>query len=368
MIKEITEEYAKVPEVQIHFPCISLIMPFEPKMNAKEALRHTLKIATDRIEKELMTDYPGEAAVPLLKKLQQVIRDLNYNTHKKTIAIFISPQIEKVYYLDIPVEEKITIDDSFEIRDLIYCKKQIHKYLLAGLGSKSTGIYLGNGAHFVQVIANVPDNIAGYKTELPDKVVNFSDASNKKEILLGKFLRHTDAGLTLLLRAYQLPLFVMGTPETIDHFKAITHNSKHVIEYIHKNVEEKTDEELCEIMKPFVADWKKIVQTDLLNQIGEAVQHNKISIGINEVWKTAWHKRGRLLVVEKNFMHPPRQGYSPQIISRYDDTMKKAFYIKDAVDDIIEKVLANGGDVEFVDEQLLSNYNNIVLIEHYQHI
>jgi len=366
MIQDITKEYADVLGIQNDLPCISIIMPFEPKMGVKAELRHKLKIATDKIKLELMADYSPEKAMPVLKKLQLVIKDLNYNTHKKTIAIFVSPTIEKVYYLDIPVEEKIILDDSFEIRDLIYCKKQIHKYLLAELNGNSTKIYLGNGAHFVKVISNVPDNIAAYKTDLPERVGNFTDSSNKKEILLDKFLKHTDKGLSLLLQAYQLPLFVMGTPKTIGHFKSITHNAKHVIEYIHGNFEEKTAPELYEIMEPFVGDWKKVTQADLLNQIDEAVSLNKISVGISEVWKTAAQKRGKLLIVEKNFMYPAVQGASPDIIYQYKNSVNNAFYIKDAVDDLIEKVLANGGDVEFVDGQLLKNYDSIVLIEYYE--
>ena len=40
-------------------------------------------------------------------------------------------------------------------------------------------------------------------------------------------------------------------------------------------------------------------------------------------------------------------------------------FLKDAVDDVIEKVLASGGDVEFVDEGLLDQYGHIAVIEYY---
>ena len=41
------------------------------------------------------------------------------------------------------------------------------------------------------------------------------------------------------------------------------------------------------------------------------------------------------------------------------------FYIKDAVDDIMEKVLQNGGDVEFVENGVLKDYERIALIQYY---
>jgi len=48
-----------------------------------------------------------------------------------------------------------------------------------------------------------------------------------------------------------------------------------------------------------------------------------------------------------------------------EDNLKNAFYIKDAVDDVIEKVISSGGDVEFVDEGILNNFDKIVLLEYY---
>jgi Bacterial archaeo-eukaryotic release factor family 3 len=363
-----TEEFAEVLEAPRYLPCISLIMPFEPKMNLHTELSYKLKAAASKIEQELLAVYTAEKVVPVMKRLEGVIKNLYYNTHKKTIAIFVSPLIEKVYYLDIPVEEKIIIDDSFEIRDLIYCKKQIHKYLLVELSSKWTKIYMGNGIQFVQVVTNVPNNIEAYKNDIPETVSNYSDKSKRKEILLNKFLQHTDNGLSILLQTYHLPIFVMGTERTIGHFKKITHNTSHILTYIPGNYERKTEAELYKIMEPHVADWKTIVQTDLLKQISQAISHKKLATGILDTWKAASRKRGKLLIVEKNFIYPAQQGAAPEIIYENDEQLKHAFYIKDAVDDVIEKVLASGGDVEFVDEGFLKDYNRIALIEYYDEV
>ncbi len=359
------ETFSEILETPKYHPCVSLIMPFEPKMGLKRELDYKLKTSVAKVERELYMTYPPEKTSPLLKKLDNVLNNLNYYTHKKSIAIFVSPLIEKVYYLDMPVEEKIIIDDSFEIRDLIYSKKQIHKYLLAVLSSKWTKIYVGNSASFVKVTSNVPDNINAYKKDINEKVANFSDEKKLKELLLDKFLMHTDNGLTLLLRAYKLPLFVMGTAKTIGHYKSITHNSKHIIDYIHGNFEEKTEAELQEIMEPFVADWKKVIQVKLLKQLDDAMSSKKIAIGVQDVWKSATQKRGKLLVVEKNYIYPAEQSATPEVIFKKDFNLKNAFYIKDAVDDIIEKVLASGGDVEFVDEGILKDFQKIALIEYF---
>ena len=101
-------------------PCISLIMPFEPKMGLQRELSHRLKLAGEKIERMLAAVYPTEQYQLVLDKFDELLNKLNFNTYKKSIAIFVSPLMEKVYYLDIAVEETIIMDDSFEIRDLIY--------------------------------------------------------------------------------------------------------------------------------------------------------------------------------------------------------------------------------------------------------
>lgn len=366
MPQKIIATYAPVLEVSHCLPCISLIMPFEPKMSLKKELAYKLKIAFEKIERELLENYPYEKALPVMKKLRQVIKDLNYNTHKISIAIFVSPLIEKVYYLDLLVEEKILIDESFEIRDLIYSKKEIHKYLLVALNHHWTRIYLGSTSKIIRLVSNVPNKLAVYIKDLPQKVSNVSDEKKEKETRFNNVLKHTDNGLSLLLSSYKLPLLVIGNANAIGHFKTITHNSKRIIEYIPVNFTESTEPDLLKIMEPFVADWKKIIQLDLIKQIAEALGKEKLAIGIKEVWEVAEQKRGKLLVVEKNYTYPAQQGAKEETIFKHDEKMKNAFFIKDAVDIVIEKVLASGGDVEFVQEGLLEEYHKIVLIEFYR--
>ncbi len=53
------------------------------------------------------------------------------------------------------------------------------------------------------------------------------------------------------------------------------------------------------------------------------------------------------------------------MIYKADEAGNQISYIRDAVDDVIEKVLEKGGDVEFVDKDLLSNYQHIALVHYY---
>jgi hypothetical protein len=360
----ISPEIKEIIDVVHYRPAVSVIMPFEPKMNLKTALLHSLKIAADKVELQLLDNYPGEMCTLMMQKLKNLINNLNFNTYKKSIAIFLSPVFEKVMYLDIAVEEKIIIDESFEIRDLVYSKKQAHKYLLLLLSNNESKIYLGNSDSFVPLILNTSKS-ADILNDVPDKVANFSDVNERKEILMHKFLHYIDNSLDIILNAYHLPLFVAGTERILGHFKKITKHHTAIIEYIQGNYEEASISNLKKILSPYISKWKKVKQKELLNILEEAAGKKKLAVGMKDVWHAAFNQMGRLLVVEKNYMYAAEHSDNKDLIYKAAAPYNKISIIKDAVDDVIERVLENGGDVEFAEKSVLKNYNHIALVQYY---
>jgi len=334
-------------------------------MNLKTELAHSLKTAADKVELELLENYPDEMAILVMHKLRALIKNLNFNTYKKSIAIYVSPVFEKVLYLDIVVEEKIIVDESFEIRDLVYSKKQMNKYLVLLVSGKESRMFLGNSKDFVRIVSSTPESVYAFVNDTPERVANYSDMSERKEIIMDKFLLHIDQALDIILNAYHLPLFVLGPERILGHFKKLTKHAGAVIEFVPGNYEEATLPKLKEILEPYIADWKKVKQKDLLNQLEEAAGKKKLAVGMKEVWHEAMNHKGRLLVVEKNYMYAAEHGSSDDVIYKLEDPYSRFSYIKDAVDDVMEKVLETGGDVEFVDEDLLKDYDHIALVQYY---
>ena len=95
-LKKSKEDYVEMPDEKETFPRISLIIPFEPKMNKPSGLHNILTAAASKAEKELRSEYPEERAMPVIKKLDALINDI-HESHGKSIAIFVSPLAGKVY-------------------------------------------------------------------------------------------------------------------------------------------------------------------------------------------------------------------------------------------------------------------------------
>ncbi len=365
MQEPLTPDVKEVMDAATIRPAVSIIMPFEPKMNLATELSYALKIAVDKVEKEIAGKYMSDAGMQVVQKLRMLIKDLNFSTHKKSIAIYVSPKFEKVLYLDIPVEERITVDESFEIRDLIYARKQLHKYLVLLLSFNGCDMYLGDTTTFVKIISNSGKSAHDYDNDIAERVANFSDLSERKEILLEKLLHHIDDDLGIVLNAYRLPLFVVGTKRIAGHFKKITRHGSSVVSYIHGNYNEAGAAELKEVLQPHVNDWKAVLNKDLMNRINEAYGKHQLAYGMKNVWQEAMGNKGRLLIVEKNYMYPALHSVGKERQVEKKVLTRNRSYIHDAVDKVIEKVLESGGDVEFVDTGVLKDYDHIALVLYY---
>lgn len=361
----LTKEVEDLLNVVHYHPAVSVIMPFEPKMSVKAELQHQLKLVTDKVARELEKDYNDDLAELVMRKLKEMIRNLNFNTYKKSIALFVSPVFEKVFYLDIEVEEKIIIDESFEIRDLIYAKKEMRRYMILVLSGKKSKAYLHYTSSLVKVKSNVPDHIAAFENNLPERTGNYSDPSDHRELLLKKFLLESDHGLTYLLKAYHVPVFVMGSVKVLGYFRELTQNDKSIHAYVEGNYEDSTEAELARALKPYLEDWKKMKAEGLKHEMEKAADAGKLSTGIIDVWNQVARHKGQLLVVEKNYLFTAWKSDKEEIISKPEEPYNKFSCIKDGVDDLIEKILKDGGDVEFVDDGELSNYDHIALIQYY---
>ncbi|MGN6293050.1 MAG: baeRF3 domain-containing protein [Chitinophagaceae bacterium] len=346
-------------EARHSHPSISLMLPFEPKMTAKADLNRMLKKFITEAEDSIREKHDTEIGWLVLNKLRQLVASLNFSTYKKSIAIYVSPFFEKVLYLDILVEPKLTINGSFAIREVLLYKKKARKFLLLTLSGKECKAYIGDSHLLMNIKTDIPSHIAAFRSDLPEKVGNFSDSTEIKQVLTEKFLRYTDQGLTALLHAYSLlPVFVVGTKKILGTFRKVTRNEKHIISYIHGSHVEDKPAELLQLLMPYLNDWEKVHQQDIRHQLEIAADGGLLARGLHEVLKQANRQNARLLVLEKDYTSA-----APAVNGK---NYSKFSYIKDSVDEVIEKVLEAGGDVEFMESGMLDEYQHISLIERYK--
>jgi hypothetical protein len=335
-------------------------MPFNPKMSSKNAISKSLGLALSKIEKDLHDHFPDQLSRLVMQKLQTILSKLDFSTHSSSIAMFVSPFFEKMLYLDFPVEKRIAVDESFDIRDLVYCKTEAHEYLVLQLKAEECRLYLGSPASFVRILSNTPEYAHISAPVMPAENTKTHSAAGSQKI--EQYLRYNDKMLDVILKAYPAPLFVLGNATITSYFKGLTQHASAVINYLEGDYETADADQIKKLVQPLVADWRKVKEKRLLNQLNEGAATNQMVTGLTNVWQEAINRGGHLLVFEKDHLYQPENERAKKLINEAIPPYNSFTCIKDQLDEAIDRVLEKGGSVEFVEKDVLESYDHVALL------
>lgn len=334
-------------------PGVCIIMPFNPKMSGKASLQQILQNSIKVIENQLLQQCSAGAAEIIIKRIKTCIASLDYTTYTKSITLFISQSAEKVYYMNIEVQERVIINESFGIRDIVLNKIDQQQFLLLSISNKEEKLFLGNKDELRIIVNNTYEYIE-------EKIYKGPDVKND-DTQVKNLIRKIDNGLSLILNAYPSPLFLSCTKTFMEYFMQVSKNKDQVLEYLPWRGEEDTESKLKKDLQPYMHNWQNTKERYLKLQLQIAAAKYKVAVGVKEVYNAIGEKKGRLLIAERNYLYPAFTGESYDL-NLIEDSSENMIYTKDIIDVIIENVLENGGDVEFVSDGLLDDYMNIVLI------
>jgi hypothetical protein len=339
-------------------PYVTIQFNFEPIMTPKFKLERKLKTFVERIKAELYENYSFVAAKDVSDKLVSTISDLDYNTHKKSIVILVSAEEQKVYYRDERVADQFFVSESFHYRDLVHYKKNEPEYLLLVPGGNEASVYKGKGEILTRILHNVPN--PKIINELNEKDQKFTFIEQK--IGTKTFLESVDRNLSLLLNAFPFPVFVLSSKEVISDYSQLTLNYDSICHYIEGAFNEASENEFRKAIEPFVKDWHKVKEKYLVQKLETASEEGRVAVGIQDVWNLAKRKNVKHLIIEAGYEY---HSYLGKGIIIYAEEATKNAYFKDAVEDIIDKVLEDGGEIDFVSKEGLSDFLHIAAIQNY---
>lgn len=328
-------------------PFVTIALQIDPANISKAQMEQKIHLVIDKVENDLhlIDGIPDYIVGPAVNKLKNILNTLNYAVNKKSVIVFLSPFVEKIYYLNFLVQEKVVVGEPFNIRELICTKTEEIKHLVLSLHPGESHIYVAEENKLNRIVFNSVHQIKSHRYAGKEK-----------------FLEHVDNVLTLILKTYSLPLIAVGTEPVLSLFKSISKNSRELIGTIHSGNDSEDPLYIRELIKPVIQDWEKLKENYLLMKLDKASADKKMLTGIHKVSKTVKEKRGRLLIIEKDFYYSFRFTESNDIPFSKAVSSDGPLFVCDAVEDAVERVLAEGGDVEFVNPGVLKDHMHIALI------
>jgi hypothetical protein len=108
----------KAPVVSREISSMGLAIPFQPCIQDKRTITKVLNYAIELVQIKLEESSVLFAENMSISKLKKLFGSLNYNSRCKSIAVVITPQEEKIIYLNYFADSVIFLNNHFSVLDL----------------------------------------------------------------------------------------------------------------------------------------------------------------------------------------------------------------------------------------------------------
>lgn len=354
------------------FPTVSIILPVNKENPHFGITEERMNSLLKQTEEKLLDGYISPKAKPLIKDMYNLAKEIDYRNLSEGLGLYVSPYRESILHFPFPVKEKIVIDKTFEMRDMLFAAKNSVHYAVLIISEKVVRVFHGLNRQLTEKkYSAMPYNLkdtGGKGHSRTGTFTSFASAKNVSdqkayaEKRLNEYIREIDRVILEERSLKNTPIVICAPKRILGHFKGITKNNNHIIGYVHGNFDRAEKKDIYEKIAKLIGAQPFKKQQEALKKLEEATGKKETVSGIRDVWKAAYNKEGRLLLIEQDFYCPAKTGKKPDTLITDDLDAHDIHYMNDAVDDVIELVMKYGGDVIFVENGLLAEHGRIALI------
>lgn len=352
-------------------PCVSLYEPTHrsyPASSQEDPVRY--RNLLHRAEESLRERYPARLVRPVLDKLERFGTDTDFWIQAAAgLAVFGSADDLRVFKLQQPVPELLSVADRFQIKPLIRTIQRDGRYQVLALTLAEAKLYEGTRDTLDPIeLPGAPMTIAAALgpelTEPYSKVTRShgGGAGSKAPVHHGqggrkderpvdreRFFRVIDR--EILERASnlsRLPLVLAALPEHQAHFRELSHNPFLAANGVELNPLALTPGELRDAAWRTIEPYFDERLDALTDAYGEAHGHNRGSDALEEIAAALAQSRVGTLLLEADRRIPGSIDATQGTITYAKDAEGDAAAdpkASDVLDDLAEAALRTGGEV-----------------------
>ncbi len=334
------------------------------------ALKNQLKVAEERLTNE----FDKRTATTILEKIHAKTDDLNHNYNLDTLAIFASTDDVQVVRMPIDTKERVIISDRFATRDLVRdMASAVHYYIVVLTRDKARLIEASND----RVVGEFDkdNNKQNNMDNIPFPVENNSlyktgdgggREASKENSYLTEFFNQVDKSVQELWGEHKMPLVVVGDARNIGYYQEVCDRPDNIIATVSNltELEEGNAQNIVDGVQEAVEGYRTSLHEAALGEIDKARGAQMLRTDLQEVYRAAFQGAGETLYVRRGYMQPAIIDEKAQTLSMANDPAADGV-TDDAVGEIIEHVIHNGGKAVFMPQDIMSEDQPIALVTRY---
>ena len=350
------------------YPCVSVLVNTRPAARMMVDDRARLDALIKQVETRLRLE-GFDRADKITERLDFAAAVVREAPTDRALALYASSSMIEYRHLAVPVEERQIIDPTFATRDLVRSLQESPDYALLVLDSDSArlfrcraGVMQERVDHAFPVLRDTDAPSArrrrsgrrrGTRTDRPD---------NRAREQARAFLRRVDQALNAEVSTAPLPVIVMAGDKVLSDFLAVSAGSGNLIAFA-RNAGGRLDfRRLDRQVRPLLADHLADLEAAARETMDARMPGYGVLTGLPTCWYAAQFEQPELLLVEESFAVPARVSRDGTLVHPLSTAERELpGVIDDVVDDLVELVIARGGQVRFVPDGSLASSERVAL-------
>ncbi|HCM30767.1 MAG TPA: hypothetical protein DIC32_03230 [Acinetobacter radioresistens] len=333
------------------------------------ALKNQLKAAEDCLKKK----HGAEITQQVMRKIHQELNDFRPNYNLDTLAIFASPEQAHVLRFPFDTVERVVINDQFAVRDILKSlSSAVHYYALVITREKGRLIEAIDdrvihefNPEDTDLLENLP---YGAFPVVTDSLATTSAAerSINEDKYLKEFLNHIDKNLQAVLGRRNLPVILIGDKRNIGFYKEICDQPNVIIATVDNvtYLDNGDAQHIVNSIQPALQHYQQQRQLQARQNMQSLYGTPRIRTDLQEIYRAALEGNTATLYVRQGHtlsgqLAPEQQSV---ILNDAGDTEPQT---NDVIDDLIELVRKNSGQVMFLDQTMMEGHDPLVLATRY---
>jgi len=192
-MKEIYQDnYVKMPSPKLKrrkrskaiSPSLGLVIPFQPSLWDKNLGDNIINYSKKITYSKLKNSYCESIIKKILIRLDNVFRNLNFISHRKSLAIILNPEKESIVYLNYPVKPAVISGKSVSLLDLLTFSQLENSFYLFVLQDGKINLFErdSKNIHIIYEESGVQSSEYLFKNAM--QVIDMVNAKNKKPVFV----------------------------------------------------------------------------------------------------------------------------------------------------------------------------------------
>jgi hypothetical protein len=321
-----------------------------------------LRSLVDEACERLQLEYGMDEGSGVQKVLRDITELIDWKHPSDAIAMFATGDSMEFYMLPFTVHDRVAVAETFATRELLRGLQRTDRYRVVTLSGDGARLFEGYDARLYEVADGGFPIVVEAPVEVDTPHRDLPIHENRIESSHDFVFRAVDRALDTHTATEPLPLVVVAVERDLGYFDDVTAHSKLIIGRVHGNYSRAPLEKLESSVAPIAQRHFHEVRVEIVREVERAVGAKRAAVGMREAWKPAVEGRGRILVVDDGYEYLARVR-DGELHEAGDDDGDGG--VHDAVDDIVDAVIAHDGDVVIVAPGALGEYGPIALVLRY---